>query len=149
MATGSGSDAKLPALLATLYIAIIALRCIKITLLFGDRLIFVDQFVGHCGGNPVEQMRKSDRAEYLQLAGTPHDHVAARMLGRVEYGPRLGLFNVDSKDGLLGLVRSDDNMMKAPTDRLGDQFYRYIDRNTDEKKAMERLVLPSRLAGGA
>ena len=34
-------------------------------------------------------------------------------------------------------------------DRLGDQFYAAIDRNKDEKKAMERLVLPSRLAGGA
>ena len=68
---------------------------------------------------------------------------------RVKYGVSLGLFGVDSKDGLLGLVRSDDNMMKAPTDRLGDQFYAKIDRSKDEKKAMERLVLPSSLARGA
>ena len=68
---------------------------------------------------------------------------------RVRYGARFGMFGVDSKDGLLGLVRSDDNMMKAPTDRLGDQFYAKIDRSKDEKKAMERLVLPSSLARGA
>ena len=68
---------------------------------------------------------------------------------RVKYGVSLGLFGVDSKDGLLGLVRSDDNIMKQPTDRLGDQFYAKIDRSKDEKKAMERLVLPSSLARGA
>ena len=70
---------------------------------------------------------------------------------RVKYGVSLGLFGVDSKDGLLGLVRSDDNMMKAPTDRLGDQFYDALVtvRKNDDKKAMERLVLPSSLAGGA
>ena len=42
-------------------------------------------------------------------------------------------------------------MMKAPTDRLGDQFYDALVtvRKNDDKKAMERLVLPSLLAGGA
>ena len=56
---------------------------------------------------------------------------------RVTYGAHFGLFGVDSKDGLLGLVRSDDNIMKQPTDRLGDQFYDAlvtVGKNDDKRR---------------
>ena len=69
---------------------------------------------------------------------------------RVKYGVSLGLFGVDSKDGLLGLVRSDDNIMKEPCNlSAAPQFYNAISKKNDDKKAMERLVLPSSLARGA